>query len=136
MAAWTISVSVDSCMYPLNIPHATVIKVGLESAEYSLSSQVAYTCHPDYQLEGDTVFTCLTDGCWYPNMLPVCHPRRSSTHYDSEYQHIHYLQVTQKPKCRIYFHFEPMNRKTLLVKCAISYLDAISHLVFAHKKNK
>lgn len=108
MVAWTVSVSVDSCMYPLNIPHATVIKVGLESATYSLGSQVAYTCHPDYQLEGDTVFTCLTNGCWFPDMLPVCHPRSTSPHYDSEYLHTHSL-CTSHTNAQNIFTFELTN---------------------------
>ncbi|XP_046664301.1 complement receptor type 2-like [Homalodisca vitripennis] len=67
-------VSVDTCMFPLNIAHATVLRVGMQSNVYSLGSQVAYTCDSDYQLVGDAVFTCQPDGCWNPDILPVCHP--------------------------------------------------------------
>lgn len=79
-----ITVTVDSCMYPLNIPHATVLRVGLQSSVYSLGSQVAYSCHSDYQLVGDAVFTCRADGCWDPDILPVCHPRHPTSHFYSE----------------------------------------------------
>lgn len=68
-------VTVEGCIYPLSIPHATILKVGLQThSHYAVGSQVAYSCAPGYDLVGDAVFTCQSDGCWDPEILPVCHP--------------------------------------------------------------
>lgn len=76
-------VAVDGCMYPLSIPHATVLRVGLQThSHYAIGSQVAYSCISNYELVGDAVFTCQSDGCWDPEILPVCHP---TSHFYSKY---------------------------------------------------
>ncbi|XP_054261570.1 sushi, von Willebrand factor type A, EGF and pentraxin domain-containing protein 1-like isoform X1 [Macrosteles quadrilineatus] len=74
-------VSVDSCMCPLNIPHATMLRASPRMGPgYPVGSRVAYSCHPDYQLVGNAILTCQQDGCWDPYIFPVCHPRHQATH--------------------------------------------------------
>uniref|UniRef100_A0A1B6DSP0 Sushi domain-containing protein n=1 Tax=Clastoptera arizonana TaxID=38151 RepID=A0A1B6DSP0_9HEMI len=73
-------VPINGCIYPLSIPNANILNLQ-PHGHYPIGSSVAYSCLSGYDLVGDAIFRCKPNGCWDPEILPVCHPRQSSRFY-------------------------------------------------------
>lgn len=49
---------------------------------YPLNSQITYQCSPGYEIEGNEILTCTSNGCWAPSEPPTC---RYTAQYFSKY---------------------------------------------------
>ncbi|XP_075232414.1 complement receptor type 2-like isoform X2 [Lycorma delicatula] len=65
------------CTFPPKIRNGEFESVsgGTGGGRFGIGGQITYTCYPGYQLSGEAVITCQSNGCWEPAITPVCEPQ-------------------------------------------------------------